>query len=267
MDNTQYQQFLLERELAKKLLHTTVNERKTAYKKLYSEFFDKFPKASYDSIGNITHKIEWQMKFLKPFLHQNSFFVEIGAGNCLLSLEVSKKVKQVVAYEVAESVPHIDNIPQNFCLKVFDGVDFHELDNSIDLVYSNDVFEHLHIEDTFHHVNQYYKMLNKGGKLVIVTPNSLTGPHDISRNFSTKPEGFHMKEYTYLELREILVSNGFRKIKAFAGHKKLSYFTINIRLIIALEKIYSTLSLSLRYKLKNNPILLKLFAIKIVGEK
>lgn len=266
MTDLKYQQFLLEKQLCEKLKNTSRSERKIAYKNIYGEFFNKFPNVSY-KLEESAHKIEWQIKFLKLFLHQNSTFIEIGAGNCLLSLEVSKFVEKVIAYEVAESVPHLDNKPDNFYLKVFDGLEFKESDNCADLIYSNDVFEHLHLDDTIYHVNQYYKMLRKRGKLIIVTPHSLTGPHDISRNFSKKPEGFHMKEYTFLEIKKILNSTGFKKVKGFIGHKKIRYFPINIWLYIILEKIYGAFPLNLRYKLRNNPVLLKLFAIKIVGEK
>ena len=267
MISTPYQQYQLEKELANKLLNTTKDQRKSAYKIFYGEFFNKFPKINNNLDHKIKHKVDWQLRLLKPFLNKNITFMEIGAGNCLLSLKVANYVKCVTAYEVAELITPSTDLPANFKLKVFDGIDFGELDNSIDFIFSNDVFEHLHIEDSFHHVKQYFNMLKSGGKIIIVTPNSLTGPHDISRNFSMKPDGFHMKEYTNMELRKILKSYGFTRIRALLGHKKIGYYAINIFLLIWLEILYNIIPIRVRYKYKNNPILLKLFTIKITGTK
>ncbi len=267
MANTQYEQFQLEKKLATQLLNTTITERKTVYKKIYNEFFEQFPNVSFDPASNIAHKIAWQIQLLQPFLNNNCSFMEIGAGNCLLSLKVARRVKHVVAYEVADSATHIDNAPINFKLKVFDGVDFNESNDSFDIIYSNDVFEHLHVEDTFHHLAQYYNILKSNGRIIIVTPHSLTGPHDISRNFTTSPEGFHMKEYTYSELNKVLKSSGFKNLKAYVGHKKTGYFPVSIHFYILIEKLYSQIPSKIRYKLKNNRILAKIFTIKIIGTK
>lgn len=266
MNNNKYQRFLFERDLAKKLFNSTLDERRTAYKSLYGEFFERFPNIAFDP-HSIVHNIEWQMRLLKSFLNNDAVFMEVGVGNCLLSVEVSKYVKQVIAYEVADAIPHIKNKPNNLFLKIFDGIDFSELNDSVDVIYNNQVFEHLHTEDTLHHVKQYYKMLKENGRIIIVTPHCTTGPHDISRDFSLKPEGFHMKEYTYKEIRHLLVIAGFKNSKGFIGHKRLGYFAINSLLLIALEEIYGFLPKSIRYKLKKNPILLNLFGIKIVAKK
>jgi SAM-dependent methyltransferase len=267
MENRKYEQFILEKHLAQKLMHTNREERRTAYKILYGELFQKFPNIAFNPESDITHKIKWQMKFLKPFLNRNIVFVEVGAGNCLLSLEVANYVKQVIAYEVADAIPHIENKPNNLHLKIFDGIDFSEPNNSVDVIYINQVFEHIHPDDIFHHLTQYYNILNPEGKIVIVTPNSLTGPYDISRNYSLIPVGFHLKEYTYKELYKILTDIGFKKPRIFIGSKKVGYFPLNALWVIALEGIYNKVPLAIRYKLKNNSILKNLFGIKIVANK
>ncbi len=268
MNNNKYEQFLFEKKLAKKLLNSNMDERRIAYKSLYSEFFTRFPEVAYDpNNNNNLHKLEWQIKFLKPLLTKDTVFLEIGAGNCLLSIEVAKYVKQVIAYEVADAIPHIENKPENLVLKIFDGVDLFELDDSVDIIYSNQVFEHLHIEDTLHHLQQYYKILKRKGQVAIVTPNSLNGPHDISRNFSTKPEGFHMKEYLYQDIRNLARKIGFNKAKGFLGHKKIGYWGFNVFFFIAFEKAYSLVPRRVRYNIKNSSLLGNLLGIKILIRK
>ena len=267
MYGNKYAQFLLEKELGSKLLASNKEERRIAYKSLYGELFSKFPHIAYNPQSDIVHKLEWQIKFLKPFLNKSLVFMEIGAGNCLLSIEVCKHVKQVIAYEVADAIPHIENKPSNLILKIFDGIDFDEVNDSVDIIYSNQVFEHLHPEDALWHVQQYFKFLKKGGKVVIITPHCLTGPHDISRNYSKKPEGFHMKEYNYQELKNILLNAGFLYPKFYIGNKKYGYYFFPNSIFVLLEKIYNKVPLNTRYRLKNNQILLNLFRIKMVAKK
>jgi hypothetical protein len=266
-DNNNYERFLLEKKLGTKLRNTTLEERRKAYMGIYGEFFSKFPTVAYDAEKNVAHTIAWQTALLTPLLNKDQVFMEIGAGHCLLSIEVAKQVKKVIAYEVADSIPHIANKPENLTVKIFDGIDFPEPENAVDIVYSNQVFEHLHPDDTTHHAKQYYKMLTDKGKVIIITPHALTGPHDVSRDFSTKPEGFHMKEYTYAELRKILLSAGFKKVKIFIGNKKSGYSAMNIAPFIVLEKMYSIVPRSLRYKMKKSVILKSFFGIKILGVK
>jgi hypothetical protein len=267
MKDLEYDQYVFEKSLGRQLLNTTAKERKEAYKRLYSEFFRKFPKVSFDPYKKIEHKLQWQSRLLRPYLRESAVFMEIGAGNCLLSLKISENVQKVIAYEVADTVPYVERKPKNFNLKVFDGLDFVEEEDSVDIIYSNDVFEHLHCEDISHHLCQYHNILKIRGKLVIVTPHALTGPHDISRNFSKKPEGFHMKEYTYKEMKKILSTHRFAKIRALLGNKKFGYFEININFLITFEILYSIIPLGIRYSLRNNPILAKIFTIKVIGTK
>jgi len=267
MPDDKYAQFLLEKELAEKLKYTSRDERKTAYKKLYGELFNKFPGIAYNPKADISHKIQWQIKFLQPFLNKEVVFIEIGAGNCLLSVEVANSVKKVIAYEVADAIPHIENKPGNVILKIFDGLDLSELKDSADIIYSNQVFEHLHPEDVYHHLHQYHNILRENGKIVIVTPNSLTGPYDISRNYSLTPVGFHLKEYTNSEIKTLLLNAGFTNPKFFIGSKRIGYFPVNIHCLLILETLYKKVSNNIRYKLKNISALKNLFGIKVTAVK
>jgi len=46
-----------------------------------------------------------------------------------------------------------------------------------------------------------------------VTPNRLSGPHDISQHFDRVASGLHLKEYTYRELAGLFRRVGFRRIR------------------------------------------------------
>jgi hypothetical protein len=59
------------------------------------------------------------------------------------------------------------------------------------------------------------RALKPGGRYLVVTPNRLSGPHDISRAFDDVARGFHLKEYTYGELSRALRQAGFRRVRVF----------------------------------------------------
>jgi len=59
-------------------------------------------------------------------------------------------------------------------------------------------------------------VLAPGGAYVFRTPHRFTGPHDISRYFTTgEPEGFHLKEWTFGELGSVLRRIGYRRVTAY----------------------------------------------------
>ena len=50
-----------------------------------------------------------------------------------------------------------------------------------------------------------------------MTPNRLYGPHDISRYFSDRPLGFHLREYTHLELAAEMRRADYRRVLPIVG--------------------------------------------------
>jgi hypothetical protein len=52
---------------------------------------------------------------------------------------------------------------------------------------------------------------------VVVTPNRLLGPHDISRHFDDVATGLHLREYSVTEAARLLRRAGFAHIVALAG--------------------------------------------------
>ena len=67
--------------------------------------------------------------------------------------------------------------------------------------------------------------MKPGGVYLLRTPHAFTGPHDISKYFSDTPQGFHMKEYTFREIRDLTRRIGFRKVRCVMGVKgKFSVF-------------------------------------------
>ena len=81
--------------------------------------------------------------------------------------------------------------------------------NTINVVYSHQVIEHLHPDDAVTHLQEVYRVLSPGGAYICATPNRLNGPHDISKYFDREATGFHLKEYTTTELYGLFRQEGF----------------------------------------------------------
>ena len=60
--------------------------------------------------------------------------------------------------------------------------------------------EHLHPDDALEQLQNIYSALVPGGIYLCITPNRLSGPQDVSRDFDMVATGFHLKEYTISEL-------------------------------------------------------------------
>lgn len=267
MAYNKYEHFVLEKKLADELRNSTAAERRKLYNRVYNDLFTTFPELSHNLDSTPEDRIAWQLKLVNRLFDKEKVLMEIGAGDCLLSKALAPHFKKIVAYEVAESIPFIEGKPENFELKIFNGVDMFETPGSVDIIYSNQVFEHLHPDDTEPLLKLYHSFLRKDGNLVVITPHRLTGPHDISRDFTKDAEGFHLKEYTYAEMRNLLKANGFHKIKAYAGYSKLGYIPVNLSMLIFFEKTGNRLPAFLKKKLKHSTIAFNLFGMKIIATK
>lgn len=267
MSYNKFEHFQLERKLANQLKGTTTEQRRVLYGKLYNDLFSTFPEIPEGLNISKDDRLAWQLKLMKRLFSKDKTVLEIGAGDCLLSKELAKHFKKIIAYEVADSIPFIEGKPANFELRIFNGIDMHEKPETVDIVYSNQVFEHLHPDDTMPLLKAYHSYLTKGGKLVVITPHRLTGPHDISRDFTKDAEGFHLKEYTYKEMKSVLSAAGFKKIKGYVGYSKMGYFSVPISLLIFSEKVYNVFPRGLKKKMRGNSLIFNLFGMKIIAEK
>ncbi len=219
----------IEKELAAKLRNAPKEERRSLYGAVYNELFRRVPHHPM-----LTRKVDdnetcatitAQMRLLKRFLRPESTFLELGAGDCRLSFEVAKHVRNVYAVDVSSEITKNSSCPKNFSLILSDGCHVPLPDNSVDIVYSNQLIEHLHPEDTLEQIQNVYRVLTAGGTYICVTPNSLSGPHDVSRDFDSIATGFHLKEYMNSELDRLFRSVGFSQIRNCVGIKGIFFVT------------------------------------------
>lgn len=213
----------IEKELASRLRDASKQERRSLYSTLYDELYlrvSHHPQLTRSkSPRELGRAVFYKMKFLKRFLTKDSVFIEVGPGDCCLSYEIAKHVKYVYAVDVSEEITKALTTPTNFQLILSDGCSIPVPHNSVHVAYSNQLMEHLHPDDAFEQLQNIYNALTISGIYICITPNGLTGPHDVSKSFDEIPTGFHLKEYTIHELDRLFRNVGFSKVRAYVGTK------------------------------------------------
>ncbi|MGC9503115.1 class I SAM-dependent methyltransferase [Baaleninema sp.] len=265
--------YQIEKRLAERLKKSTARERKYLYTQLYDELYQKVPDHP-QIIRSISSDIQnWivnqRLLLLNRFLTPQTHYLELGVGDCSLALEVARKVKQVYAVDVSREITKTLQFPDNFEFILSDGCSVDVPKNSIDIAYSHQLMEHLHPEDALVQLQNIYHALAPNGIYICITPNRLSGPHDISKHFDEVATGFHLKEYTVTELREMFLEAGFRQV-FWIKNKPRIYFKIPLNgLTNTCVKIAETLlefcPYFLRKSVANTPLLFR--GMTVIGVK
>jgi SAM-dependent methyltransferase len=206
----------LEKRLANRLRTASRDERKGLYSVVYDELYSSLP----EHPGNLQKNdpartaasVRAALRFVGPYLRPATTFLEIGAGDAALSIAVAERAAKVYAIEVTAEKAGGKRLPDNLDFVITDGFAIPVPDQSIDLAFSDQVMEHLHPDDAEEQLTNIYHALKPGAPYICLTPNFLSGPHDVSAYFDEFPTGFHLKEYTITELADLLRQVGFRKI-------------------------------------------------------
>ena len=224
--------YLVEKAIADKLKSASREERKVIYATMYDELFRQVPdhprliRRKDERLTQIEN--ESKLSLVRNFLNASDIFVEFAPGDCRFAMEVARYVKRVYAVDISDQRDQTFAMPRNFSLLIYDGYTLDKIHgSSVDLVFSDQLIEHLHPEDTKLHFELVYHILKPGGKYVFRTPHAFMGPSDVSMFFSRKPQGFHLKEWTYTELNKLLKELHFKEICAISvgknGKKNLPY--------------------------------------------
>lgn len=181
-----------------------------------------------------------QMACLRRLLTPETRFLEIGPGDCALSVEVARRVATVIAVDVSDEVTRRANAPSNFRLCISDGRTIPADDGSVDLAYSNQLIEHLHPEDVSAQLAEVHRVLEPGGRYLCITPHRMSGPHDVSGYFDDEPRGFHLREYSAGDLVELFRAAGFSRVELLVGLKQ-RYARCPLAVALVWEALLSSL--------------------------
>jgi len=222
------QHYEVEKALADRLRRTkSREERAKLYESMYDTLFAAVPdhprltavrdRALIDRVNRS------RLAIVGPYLRPGTRALDIGAGDCTFSFELARRARSVIAIEISEGSSAIEGAPTNCQLALYDGFHLPVAPKSIDLAFSDQLIEHLHVDDVEWHFKMVAEALAPGGHYVFRTPHRFNGPHDVSMYFTSgDPEGFHMKEWTYGELRTVLRRSGYGKLTAIWSAKGMA---------------------------------------------
>jgi SAM-dependent methyltransferase len=203
--------FEIERELADRLRDASKERRRTLYAEVYEELFRRV-----EIPGNVEAQraqVELLAALVAPFVDRGTRFLEIGAGACDLSLALARDLERVWAVDALD--PRIDpaTAPRGFAFVPADRLSEVVPRGQVDVALSCHFVEHLHPDDLADHLDQMLDVLAEGGRYIVVTPNRIYGPHDISRGFAFRAEGLHLREYTHFDLARRVRRTGFSEVR------------------------------------------------------
>jgi SAM-dependent methyltransferase len=262
--------YCIEKELAARLRAAPKEERRDLYTTVYDELFKRVPdhpqltlKASASSRDE---EVAARIKLLRNYLRPDLTYLEVGCGDCALATAVARQVRKVYAVDVSNEIAAGIELPENLELVISDGCTIPVPEASVDLAYSDQLMEHLHVDDAIDQLANIYRALAPDGVYVCITPNRLTGPHDVSRYFDEVATGFHLREYTVGELTEIFSRVGFRKFKILAGGGDV-HLTVLPALVRTIEQFLGVLPATFGRTLARGLPLRLILGAKLVARK
>jgi SAM-dependent methyltransferase len=259
--------YTLERRLADQLRAAPSDQRARVYGEVYDELFNSLPDHPQLSVnpGVREKQVLAKLRFVSRFLNRESCLMEIGAGDCVFSINASPLIRRGIVVDVSEVIMSPAADAGNLESVVTDGVSLPVESASVDVAYSDQLMEHLHPNDAQAQLVNVVKALRPGGIYICITPNRVYGPHDVSRGFDDVAQGFHLREYSGRELREILLDAGFSKVAFYAGASG-HYARIPASLTLLAEAVFERLPKSIRNRI---PALLPyvLFGLNVVATR
>src|SRR5262245_59143349 len=165
--------YLVEKAIAERLKKASREERKLIYATMYGDLFNQVPdhprltQRNDEQLTRAANKSK--LEIVSDFLNKSNVFVEFAPGDCRFAIEVAKYVKNVYAVDISDQRSQTDDMPKNFRLIEYDGYSLKEIEeNSVDIIFSYNLIEHLHPEDTELHFELAYHILKHGGKYVFL---------------------------------------------------------------------------------------------------
>jgi SAM-dependent methyltransferase len=222
----EHDQCLFETRIASRLRNASRTERMKLYSELYDAYARAFPESVPGATDDADRNVRFELAFAKRFVSADAVVAEVGPGRCAFSISLARHCRRVYGVDVVDQWPK-ESAPANFEHVLTDGIHIPLHDQSVDVVISNQMMEHLHPEDAIDQTREIIRVLRFGGCYLCITPNRLHGPHDTSARFddlscpivdgSYVANGLHLKEYTNLELSQLFSEAGFRNWRHFVG--------------------------------------------------
>src|SRR5262245_4894155 len=184
--------YQIEKAIADRLKKASRAERGTIYRSMYDELFQKVPDhprlTRKDDAIRTAYTNQSKLRLVQNFLNPSVRVAEFAPGDCHFLRSIANRVKFIYGIDISDQHGDGDtgdgDTATNWRLIIYDGFDTNEItDGSLDLVVSDQLIEHLHVQDTPGHFVLVARLLKNGGTYVFRTPHAFTGPHDVSAYF------------------------------------------------------------------------------------
>ena len=260
--------YVVEQALAARLRDSLPSERGTLYGEVYSELFAQVPDHPQHKANPEKRRANTlnQVAFLRPRLGSDAVFVEVGCGDAAVTQAVAAFAREAIGIDVTPALIDRAGAPPNFRFVRTTGTDLDLPSNCADVIYSNQLTEHLHPDDAARQLQEVHRVLKPGGEYICSTPSRLTGPHDISVYFRHESCGFHLREYDHASLASMFQTAGFQSIKAQFSLKGRR-FTLPIAPVVWIEHAFGAIPRALRARLANIGPIRGLAGVMLIGRK
>ncbi len=262
--------YLVERQLADRLRAAEgPAARRAIFATMYDELFRLVPDhprllAKGAATEERARDIQWDLAQLTPYLARDCAFLEIGAGDCKLSCAVAATARQVYAVDISNQSQGV--LPANVQVVLTDGQSVDVPPGSVDVAFSDQLMEHLHPDDAIEQLRNIHRALRPGGVYVCITPNRLYGPSDISAYFDDEARGFHLREYTLREMREIFARAGFPRLHVYVGARGW-FLRCPAAIVQGVERLLEKLPARTRRRVADNRVLRALLGLRVAAIK
>ena len=260
----------IEVALAERLLNSTRENRRRTYREVYSDLISKVSDHPRNTRARDARRTDVSklLRIVSRFVGHGDRVIEIGAGDAELSRNLCDRALSVVAIDVDDSLIITTNEPPpNFRYLLCDGVSLPVRDESMSLAISNQVVEHIHPEDTMAHLREVNRILVAGGRYLMMTPNLVCGPHDVSRYFDRCARGMHLREFDAKSIRNCLREAGFKRIVFYAARGGYLFFPMPYWLARGLDRVFLLVPSSLHTSLVRNKLTRTLLGLTVVAYK
>jgi SAM-dependent methyltransferase len=238
--------FALEREFHRAILSEPSAERRRAlYNDIYTRVFAIYGFEFKVPVDPGPSPRDALVRLLMPELRGRAILdVGCGAGEFLFSCSRLAEPTRLVGIDVFAQPTEIPERRLSFLRK--DVVNF-SLFEQFDVAMSDNVYEHIAPQDAPAHLASIRLALRSGGTLIVLTPNRLFGPWDVTRIFDDSysgrisAQGTHVNETTFSEILPRLAAAGFGRFRSLVptarsrGH--LARRRVPTRLLAAFERI------------------------------
>ena len=223
----------IEKQYARQILETPKgsDERRQLFQQAYSDVIGNIIE-NYDPGGGETNYTDTVVGIVKSLLSPSrkdtAKIFDLGCGSGHLLVSLAKDGYDVYGIDVSQASivqakQDLSSFARSEHVQHGDVLDYNP-PTKFDVIVMDNVIEHLVPDETPDILAKCYEMLDKEGYLVVLTPHSFSGPHDVSKYFvpfGSKAEGFHLKEFSFTDMNEFLTDAGFQEVWGFPFHPRL----------------------------------------------